>query len=353
MKRTLLHILFWICYTAICIFIEYLWEKASIPQLNSFKLLQTAINVTLVEVLPEVLFSYYITYYGLNRFLNVDRNLVLIIAEVLLVLTSCILIERVLNSYVIIPYFYHHAVATTPLLDLRRIFIVLLYMMFASGLMIAIKSVRNQLAAKEREKNLVKEKLETELKFLRNQINPHFLFNTLNNIYGLARKKSDKTPEVIMKLSELLSYMLYESGKEVITIAEEIKILDDYIDLEKIRYNERLSVEFEREIDNLAQPVSPLLLLPLVENAFKHGVSETRFDSLVKINMKLKNDALQFCIENTIENGKIKNGNGQIGLNNIKRQLELMYKDHMIDVTTNDSVFKVQININLKSYGEV
>ena len=112
---------------------------------------------------------------------------------------------------------------------------------FASGTAIIIKQVRLQLHEKEKEKNLIRQKLETELKFLRNQTHPHFLFNTLNNIYALARKKSDETPEVVMKLSKLLRFMLYESSKASIKIGDEIKILDDYIELERIRHDGRLT----------------------------------------------------------------------------------------------------------------
>ncbi|HTF29505.1 MAG TPA: sensor histidine kinase [Flavitalea sp.] len=353
MKRPVLHVLFWLFYTSICIFIEYLWEKATIPQYSPIELFTSSIKITLVEVLPEILFAYYITYYGLNKFVVVRRNILFTISEVLLVLFGCIVIDRIINIYFTIPYLYNNLIPSSPLLELRRVFVVLLYMMFASGFMVSIKSVRVQLASKEREKSLIKEKLEAELKFLRTQINPHFLFNTLNNIYGLTRKKSDKAPEVVMKLSELLSFMLYESGKESVTMAEEIKVLEDYIELERIRYNERLSIEFKKEVDNPSQPISPLLLLPLVENAFKHGVSETRFDSSIKIQMTLKDANLWFCIENSIENGKAKNSNSQIGLSNIRRQLELMYKEHSIDVIAERDIFKAVITINLNSYEKV
>ncbi|MEO7140872.1 MAG: sensor histidine kinase [Ferruginibacter sp.] len=352
MKRLRLHLIFWAFVIAVCIFIEYLWEKASIPQYTPLQLLASSTRVTLVEIFPEILFTYYIAYHGLNKFVTHKRNVFYSILEVLIILFGCMILERLLNIYFITPYLYHDLIANAPLLDVRKLFIVLLYMMFAAGLMIAIKSVRFQLASKEREKNLLKEKLEAELKFLRSQVNPHFLFNTLNNIYGLTRKKSDKAPEVVMKLSGILSFMLYESGKEFISIAEEIKLLEDYIDLERIRYNERLSLDFYKKIDDPLQPVSPLLLLPLVENAFKHGISETRFDSFIKISMTLKEAQLRFTIENSIENYKIKSTNNQIGLTNIRRQLELMYKEHSIDTAITTGIFKATIKINLKSYGK-
>lgn len=352
MKKATFHALFWLSYISVCTFIEFLWEKATIPDYSTIERLISSIKVTSLEVLPQLLFGYYVSYYGLNKFVVNKRSIVPAIAQLSIMLFACILAERILNSYFIVPYLYKNRIPNAPLLELRRLFVVFLYMMFASGLMVAIRSVRMQLAAKEREKNLIKEKLEAELRFLRNQVNPHFLFNTLNNIYGLARKRSDKTPEVIMKLSELLSFMLYESGKESVTISEEINMLKDYLTLEKIRYNDRLSIEFEQEVDNITQPISPLLLLPLVENAFKHGVSETRFDSFVKIKMKLRDASLCFCVENSVEQSNITSRVEQIGLGNLSRQLELMYKEHSFELVADNNIFKATVNVNLNSYGK-
>ena len=220
---------------------------------------------------------------------------------------------------------------------------------FASGGAIAIKQIRIQLSGKEKERNLIKEKLEAELKFLRNQIHPHFLFNTLNNIYGLARKNSNETAAVVMKLSKLLRFMLYETSKPSIKIGDEIKMLDDYIELEKIRYGRRLTVNFLREIDNECESISPLLLLPFVENAFKHGVSESRFESFILIDMKLQNSILNFDIENTKESNTENEVTENIGLKNVKRQLELMYKEYNMLVKSELTIFKVSLTINLKS----
>jgi LytS/YehU family sensor histidine kinase len=224
---------------------------------------------------------------------------------------------------------------------------------FVAGGAVALKLLRIQLAGKEREKNLVKEKLGAELKFLRNQTNPHFLFNTLNNIYALARKKSDDTADTVMKLSKLLRFMLYESGKDLITITEEIKMLNDYLELEKIRYNERLAITFNKEIDNGAQTIAPLLLLPFIENAFKHGVSETRFNSHIYIDMKLKSGRLAFNIENSKENGNADAVKDNIGLSNVRRQLELMYKEYSMEVQNGNNLFKVLLTINLDSHAKI
>jgi LytS/YehU family sensor histidine kinase len=224
---------------------------------------------------------------------------------------------------------------------------------FVSGVAIIIKQFRLQLAGKEKEKNLIRDKLETELKFLRNQTNPHFLFNTLNNIYALARKRSDETADVVMKLSKLLRFMLYETKNEQIRISDEIKVLDDYIELEKLRYNDRLTISFIREIDNENEQIAPLLLIPFVENAFKHGASESRFESFINLEMTLDNGILEFYIENTKEQNGKKLYDENIGLTNVRRQLELLYKEHEVSIECEAAIFKVFLKINLRQYANL
>src|SRR6185437_9643902 len=224
---------------------------------------------------------------------------------------------------------------------------------FAAGAAIVIKQFRLQLAGKEKENRLVREKLETELKFLRNQTNPHFLFNTLNNIYALARKKSDETADVVMKLSKLLRFMLYETRNAQIRISDEIKTLDDYIELEKLRYNDRLTLSFVREIDNDNEPIAPLLLIPFVENAFKHGASESRFESFINLELVLQNGILEFYIENTKEENGKQTNDENIGLSNVRRQLELLYREHEVSIKCEPTVFKVFLKINLRRYANL
>jgi len=130
-------------------------------------------------------------------------------------------------------------------------------------------------------------------------------------------------------------------------------MLDDYIELERIRYDGRLTINFFREIDADSAQISPLLLLPFVENAFKHGASESAFDSYIHIHMKLENSLLDFTVENTKEPGEKKEINENIGLKNVKRQLELMYSDYNMIIHDERAVFKVHLTINLKSYAAI
>src|SRR4029077_541698 len=195
-------------------------------------------------------FSYYMMYVVIPRILRGATKMLSIAIEVSVAFIIILILYRAIFIYVVYPVIYSGAIKTRPLLDPRGILLALMDIGFVSGAAITFKLLKIQLAGAKREKGLIKEKLETELKFLRNQTNPHFLFNTLNNIYGLARKKSDQTAEIVMKLSKLLRFMIYGSKKEFISISEEIKILDDYIELEKIRYDNRLTITFLKEIDD-------------------------------------------------------------------------------------------------------
>jgi len=195
------------------------------------------------------------------------------------------------------------------------------------------------------------EKQEAELSYLKSQTNPHFLFNTLNNIYSLSRDKSDLAPESIMRLSQILRFMLYETGGEFISIEQELKIISDYIELEKSRYDDTLSVNFNYNIEDLKQAIPPLLLIPLVENAFKHGVSETRNQPFIDIHLSVNQRQLTFTVKNSSEKypdeREVKES---IGLSNLRRQLELLYKDYNLSVQQGDSVFVAILKINLASH---
>lgn len=214
-----------------------------------------------------------------------------------------------------------------------------------------IKHIYDYRKLKEAAQKLRIEKQEAELNYLKSQTNPHFLFNTLNNIYSLARDKSDLTPESILRLSQILRFMLYETGGAFISIEQELKIISDYIALEKLRYDDSLVINFNYDIEDPKQALPPLLLIPLVENAFKHGVSETRNRPFVEIHLSVKNSQLVFLVKNSIEpfsgETKVKEN---IGLSNLRRQLELLYKDYTLSVQQGESVFSATLNINLSSH---
>jgi two-component system LytT family sensor kinase len=213
------------------------------------------------------------------------------------------------------------------------------------------RHIYNYIKLKQAAQQLRIEKQEAELNYLRSQTNPHFLFNTLNNIYSLARDKSDLAPESILRLSKILRFMLYETSGDYISIEQELKIISDYIALEKLRYDESLRVTFNYDIEDMKQALPPLLLIPLVENAFKHGVSETRGQPYVDIHLSVKMRRLLFVVKNSTEafagEGSVKEN---IGLSNLRRQLQLLYTGYELSVQQGASDFTTVLKINLASH---
>jgi len=196
---------------------------------------------------------------------------------------------------------------------------------------------------KENTAKLLKEKAEFELKSLKSQLNPHFLFNTLNNIYSLSLSNSEKTSESISRLSDILDYILYKGPKNEVPISEELSIIDHYIALESLRYSEgRLKIS-RAAVLNSAAAIPPLLYLTLVENAFKHGAGKTTGRTEIKIDVSTDGSYSVFSIENTYENNENANPEG-IGLSNVEKQLRLHYdNDFMLKVSEENNIFKVEI----------
>ena len=188
---------------------------------------------------------------------------------------------------------------------------------------------------------------EQELKFLKMQIHPHFLFNTLNTLYGFALKKSDDTPSMILKLSNLLDYILYQVDKPFVILNDEIKHIENYISLEKMRFQDSLYVIFKKETRQVNIEISPMLLLPFVENAFKHG---TQINGVLKVILELKTteDFLIFKITNSTKiNFKNKKG---IGLENIKKRLEMLYGTaYSLNIYHTENSFKIKLKTPLKN----
>jgi hypothetical protein len=352
MKRVLLHAGFWSLYILFCMATEYMWAKSAAPDLSTAALLEGMIIVAVGTSIPEILFSYFMMYYGFDRLIKKKGSQLMNFLIISLVFIAGVILVRLVTYYTLGHVVYDGRMAQDQIFDPLILSRSIIFMGFAGGVSVSIKMLRNQLVAKEREKNLIREKLNTELQMLRNQLHPHFLFNTLNNIYALTRKKSDLAPEAVLKLSELLSFMLYESRKETIPVSMELAFLEDYISLERIRYDQRLDISFEKEIENPNQPIAALLLLPLVENAFKHGAGENRYDSFIKITLKQDQGDFRFSIENSFENPKTSNDQNRIGLNNIRRQLELLYKEYHLDVNCRENIFGVNLYLNLHSYGK-
>jgi two-component system, LytTR family, sensor kinase len=348
-KRWLLHVAFWIAYLIQDTALEFAWARSSMKEASDMEVLWLSIWSDLALLPPKLILSYFLLYIVIDRGLMKNKNIWVLASWTIPAIFISVMIHRLIVLHYITTIVYKEPIGDQTLFEVRRMLSAFLDIGFAATLAVAMKLLRTYWVGREREKGLVKEKLEAELKFLRNQTNPHFLFNTLNNIYALARKKSEHTPDVVLKLSKLLRFMLYESRNDRISLADEIRMIEDYLELEKIRYNERLTIELEKNIDEPSQDIAPLLLLPFIENAFKHGASETRFDSYIRIDIRLEKGVLHFFIENTKDDTGETGVAENIGLSNVRRQLELMYDEHTLQVENKKDRFIVHLTVNLMS----
>ncbi|EIJ40546.1 putative regulator of cell autolysis [Galbibacter orientalis DSM 19592] len=193
-------------------------------------------------------------------------------------------------------------------------------------------------------RNLKAEKSKTELSLLRTQINPHFFFNTLNNLYALTVKQSEKAPEVILKLSDMMRYTIYEGEKDMVKIKDEIEYLNNYIELHKIRYKKSVEITFNHDVDT-SLTIAPLLYIILLENAFKHGIETLAENAFVHINLNEETDFIIFSIENNFDPNEISLSKG-IGLQNLKRRLSLLYKNkHELKVDVSNNLYITTLKI--------
>ena len=192
---------------------------------------------------------------------------------------------------------------------------------------------------------------ETELSFLKSQINPHFLFNTLNNLYSLTLKKSDLAPEIVLKLSEMMRYMLYECNEEQVPLKKEVNYLQNYLELEKLRQKKNLDIDFLISGTVTDQKIAPLMFIPFLENSFKHGVNNQLTGGYVKILLKVMEHEVQFSIDNSKAESVPKaygKKSGGIGLVNVKRRLDLLYPNsHSLNIKDSPNNYYVDLKIKL------
>lgn len=195
---------------------------------------------------------------------------------------------------------------------------------------------------------LEKEKLETELKFLKSQVNPHFLFNALNNIYSLAVVQAPQTPESIMQLSEMLRYIVYDSNEPKVSLKSEISYIENFVELNLLKDSRGMDVQLDLDSTAANIMVAPLLFIPFVENAFKHSRIENLKDGYINIKLSVENNIIAFRVVNSVpQKDFTKDQVGGIGLNNIKKQLQLLYPDglHELTIQQTDQQFEVNLKI--------
>ncbi|PWV50681.1 sensor histidine kinase [Chitinophaga sp. S165] len=228
---------------------------------------------------------------------------------------------------------------------LRKSVFAALLMLFMSGF---IKIAQEWFKSEQQREVLKVENLNAELKFLKSQINPHFLFNCLNTIYSLAHKHSAQTEHAIVKLSTIMRYMIYDSNEDKVQLQQELQYLEDYIDIQRLRMPDDIVVDYAVQGNPAGLKIEPMLLVPFVENAFKHGISYAE-PSFIAIALAIERNQVRLVVENSRFRQRVAEKGG-IGLQNVRKRLELLYTDdHDLEITESENQFIVDLKIVLKN----
>ncbi len=219
-----------------------------------------------------------------------------------------------------------------------------------------VQIITDWIRGQQERSELEQRNIKSELNFLKSQINPHFLFNTLNTLYALTLRKSDKAPEIVIKLSEMMRYMLYDCNEPSVPLAKEIGYLRNYLDLEKLRHGDKVDIHFEVNGDMNGQLIAPLMFIPFLENSFKHGLSNALSKGYVASQIDINDDDIELIVENSKpERLPAREGaprSGGIGLANVRRRLELLYPDaHSLEVEDSPDSYRVRLVINKSLLG--
>lgn len=339
--RIALHVIFWLVYLPINAVVSCILQGAHIEKEFGMALVGETFSLPL-----KLAFTYFVFYYVIPLYLERSKiwQLIGLLLAAFIVAT---ILYRIEIGWLFFPAFYPDRVIN--ILSFNGLLLTIFDLFITLAAAVAIKMIRMHYKSLEFEQQLIREKLQSELNFLRAQTNPHFLFNTLNNLYVLARKKSEKTPEAIMMLSKIMRFVIYECRAPRISLGEEARVIQDFIELEKLRYNSRLKVEYSEEVDNPFTPVAPLLLLPLVENSFKHGAGGTTGAVQIRIELSLQKNDLHFTVKNTVDpDYQSLPKQGGIGLRNIRRQLDLIYPgQYNLSTSRENGFFKAGLHIRL------
>ncbi len=339
--RVLWHILFWICYI--------LLNAISPSILGVDNIFLKDLNFVIVQLPLKIVATYALVYFFIPKFL-LNRRYYIFFAILIPMAFILGTFQRYILGVTLYPIYYPEHVAEHGVIYWPKVFYAIVDIYSIAAVAAVIKLLKQWFNTEQLNNSLKQEKLAAELKFLKAQIHPHFLFNTLNNLYALTLKKSSKAPEVVLKLSDLLDYMLYECNVHSVSLEKEIKLLENYIALEKIRYGDDLKVDFNIEGNISNFQISPMLLLPMVDNAFKHGVSREIYKKWVNINLQIKDNILEFSITNSKDSKKVNDKNSYaegIGLKNVMRRLELVYKNkHQLKIDDKGESFEVALLID-------
>ncbi|WP_420603052.1 sensor histidine kinase [Flagellimonas sp.] len=336
------HVIFWVIY-----FLLNTLRWGSIH--NDFGL---SLKTNLIGFPIHIALAYFNIYFLMPKYVYTRKYVtyaVLILASLFAMLVLKFNLTYYLVSTNVMPESSEHTDSITLSYAFTTMFGELYVVAFATAIKITVDWLREH----SKLHDLEKRQLTTELKFLRSQVSPHFFFNTLNNIYSLTLEKSNKAPEVILKLSALMRYLLYATRKRKQDLKSEIDCIQNYIDLERIRFNDSLRIDIGISGDLENKTIAPMLLVPLIENCFKHGASKNIGDMYIAIEINVTDDFLYFNVSNTIPkndaDSKLATRGGGIGLSNVKKRLELGYnpEDYELSIFEKENMFHVDLELKV------
>jgi len=329
------HVPLWIAFGGVWFFLRY----------QDYHSPRTALTVTVIKLFDLALLIYIANYILVPKFLYRKKYFLFALVFISMVAVSSIIKMQILGRVTHTPQLINWTVDfKTRLYDniIPHFFLVI------AG--VAVKLIADYFRMQNRLVEIAKEKAETELNFLKSQINPHFLFNSLNSVYFLIDKNNTEARQALHKFSDMLRYQLYEVKGEEISIEKEIGYLKDYIGLQKLR-TENISVQFNVDEGMKSFCIEPLLLIPLVENSFKHlSHFANGKQNEIRIDLSKQNGEMSFQVRNTTEGRHVHefSNDGGIGLTNVKRRLELLYpQKHKLTISEKEGWFDVQLNIKL------
>src|SRR5687768_7249050 len=334
----LLHLSFWCVYLSFNLYQITVFQRA---RGIAWGQLFTSAAIQLIFTMGIAYLNYFYTW---PRFLN-SKNLWRYIAEFSIPFALLITARVHLQRYLIDGYTHQVEHFYSSFFIVQITAVTLFIVLFVGMLRFAV----DWFEFEARKKEVENERLIAELNFLKAQINPHFLFNTLNNLYYLAYTKSENTTEVIAKLSQMMRYMIYDSNHPRVLLSKELEYMQSYISLERLRLNDQIPIQFDISGNTENVWITPLIFITFLENAFKHGVSNNNPNAWVNITIQLKGNE---CIY-TVKNSKLNSAAGTteksgIGLQNVQRRLALSYPgQYKIKIEDSPDVYFVQLNLSL------
>ena len=337
-RMKIIHLLFWLVY-----FSFFFYQISNRPRTEDIPFLEIFINA-LSHTLFLAVVAYLNYFIILPRYFN-SKNGMKYTLEFAIMATLVLAAYIPLKRLIVDGYTHHEGFYYSNRFAIGSFVTSVLVSAFVASL----RFFTEWQELEEQKTKFKNEKLTAELKFLRNQINPHFLFNTLNNLYSLAYSNSPQTTEVISRLSQMMRYMVYDCNHDTVSLEKEIEYIKNYISLEKLRLNNNTPIDFEIKGDPGTKYIMPLLLIPFLENAFKHGVSNNQA-SWIKASLDCSTNTISLQVKNSInsKNGASASSNSGVGLENLKRRLVLNYPDkHKLEFNASDHQYNANLEVKL------